>query len=163
MPTCEDRVAEALFNWFKNRRKCQIISYHPPSSKAYRTDLVRIPKRANKVQTRERYHVDVVVTESEYLFLIELKCRLSESDDDIAKLYDIAHSYMLGELLELIKRRATIPIDLTKVRQLVLGLGFENFDQPNAPNDFITFCTKTSPPIVEVGKALPSSLSTLFS
>lgn len=107
--------------------------------------------------------MDVVVAiQNEHLLLIELKCALSESADDIQKLREIRDSYAVSELVELIQRRSTIGVDLSGVKGLVLGLGFENHDSDNAPDDFVTFCTATAPPVITVGTKLPADVQRLF-
>jgi hypothetical protein len=123
---------------------------------------VRISRRVGGLPTRDRYHVDVVFVGGQFLFLIELKCRLSEGAADIIKLQDIKASYTLEELLNLIVRRATVPLDLSSVQHLVLGLGFEVFDRPSIPSEFIAFNTGTTPPGVVIGAAVPSPVVTLF-
>lgn len=155
-------MAEALYAWFENRKSCQIVSFHPPSGKAYGSDLVRIPRRSGGDRTRERYHVDVVVAEGEFLLLLELKCRLSESDADVAKLRDIRESYAITELLELIRRRTTTSADLSGVRKLVLGLGYEVQDQVEVPEDFVTFCTSAPQPIIRAGTVVPADVREFF-
>ena len=142
MPTCEDGVGERLYNWFADQPVFSIVSFHPPSGKAYATDIIRIPKVVNGKYTGERYHVDLIVASERVLYLIELKCRLSESNDDITKLREIVRSYGIVGLLNIINKRSTTGIDLSHINSLVIGLGFQHFDMPFAPSEFITFtCT----------------------
>lgn len=162
MPTCEDRVAELLYGWFENRKSCQIVSFHPPSGKAYSSDLVRISRRSRGNRTSDRYHVDVVVVEGEFLLLLELKCRLSEAGEDVAKLRDIRDSYTVTELLELIRRRTTTSADLSGVRRLVLGVGYEIQDQEEGPEDFLTFRASTTQPLIRAGNAVPADVRAFF-
>lgn len=158
MESCEDRVAIALYEWLSQIPNTRVVSFHPPSGKAYDSDLLRIPKRVGRMRTRERYHVDVVFINCGVLFLIELKCRLSECDHDILKLREIRDSNGLKGILELIQKRSTGDNCMKDITDLVLGLGFEIADSESIPPEFITFCTSTSPPTIRKGRSFPTNL-----
>lgn len=162
LTTCEDRVVDALYRWLVDRQNCHILSFHPPSGKAYGTDLLRISKKSAGVRTRERFHVDLVFTEGSFLFLAELKCRLSECNDDIAKLREIRDTYELVELLDLICRRMTTGWQVKGIQTLVLCLGFEILDRQTLPGEFLTFCTDSHPPRVIAGQSVPVGAEELF-
>lgn len=167
MSTCEDQVAQDLFLWFSARPNAKIISYHPPSSKSYPTDLLRIPRKVRGVRTRERYHIDLVVVEEVFLFLIEFKCKLSESVNDITKLREIEENYSLEELIQYIQRRTTVLSEEEKsqlgdVQYLILSLGFRDSDFPLHPSEFVLFSTTLIPPSIHIGPQVPPPLKTMF-
>jgi hypothetical protein len=162
MPSCEDRVSDALYAWFSKKPALQIVSFHPPSGKAYGTDSIRIPKVLDGHRTRDRYHIDALVIGGSFLFLFEFKCRLSECDDDVAKLREINKCYRPDALVDLIRRRVTVDLDLSPVKHIIPGLGFEVKDRDTVPGDFLSFCTSETPPQILPGSTLDASISKLF-
>lgn len=139
--TCETRVGAGLVSWLLQQPNTVILSYHPTSSKAYETELIRIPKLGSDgLRTRNRSHIDVVFVSNSTLWLTELKCKLSESDDDIAKLLEIRQDYTLLHLKRLISNRLTTfsPELLENVVDLRLGLGVEVIDT-TIRGDFTVF------------------------
>lgn len=144
MTTCEDRVGLFLYDHLAQNSNVTIISYHPPDGKAYATDLIRIPKKKNQsgIGARDRYHVDVIFVVSNFLVLVELKCSLNESEQDILKLREIRDTYSLQELISIITKRLTTasPDLLENIEELVLALGYENSpDNLRLPSEFIGF------------------------
>jgi hypothetical protein len=168
MTTCEDRVGLGLYKHLANDRNVTLISYHPPDGKAYATDLIRIPKKAKTVNatTRDRYHVDVIFTISNYLVLVELKCSLAESEQDIAKLREIRDTYTLQELISIISRRLTTadPQILENISELVLALGVEN-SSPNVvmPSEFICFNVISENVSIQYGSNVSLAIKNQFS
>jgi hypothetical protein len=139
--TCETRVGNRLVNWLQLQPQFTVLSYHPTSAKAYQTELIRIPRLdANGTRTKERYHVDVIFLTSTALWLVELKCRTSESIFDIAKLREIRTRYTLPRLLSLIRSRLTSaePELLSTVQHLYIALGVE-FVDACVPDDVSVF------------------------
>jgi hypothetical protein len=130
-----------LVDYLMGFPEVQILSYHPTSAKAYQSEIIRISRKLpNGKRTRDRYHVDLIFVYRDELWLTELKCSLSESWGDIAKLNDIASSYTLEELKALIAGRLTCisPAALKGIRRLVLSLGVMNIDS-SIPEEFVVF------------------------
>lgn len=139
--TCETRVGNHLILWLQKQPEIAIISYHPTSAKAYQTELIRIPKlTVDGKRTKERYHIDLIFISRQTLWLVELKCKLSESLDDIAKLLEIQQRYTTEQLRSIILSRLTAvePEKLNTVSSLVLSLGVEIVDTP-IPENFKVF------------------------
>ena len=131
--TCETLVGEKLVEWL-TKQNAQVLSFHPPSSKAYTSDLIRIPKlNRDGTRSRDRNHIDVVFLTENNVWLVELKCRYSESTDDINKLNEVKNSYSNSEIIELIKGRITVPIkyDLDSVKNVVTAIGVKLMDKPH--------------------------------
>lgn len=129
--SCETVVGEKLVDWLKAHTEAQILSFHPPSSKAYASDLVRIPKlNADGTRSRSRNHVDVVFANSTELWLVELKCKYSESSDDISKLNELKASYTDTGLINLIANRITVPMkyDLRSIKKVIPAIGVRTID-----------------------------------
>lgn len=131
--TCETRVGNRLVVWLQQQSGIRVLSYHPTSAKAYESELIRIPKlEADGTRTKERYHVDIISLSDKTLWLVELKCKLSESGDDIQKLREIQERYTLKQLCTLIGSRLTTVTAsvLDDITSIELGLGVEVLDSP---------------------------------
>lgn len=137
--SCETRVGEKLISFLSKQNTVDIISFHPPSSKSYQSDLIRIPKiNQDGSRSRDRYHIDVIFISQNRLWLVELKCKLSESNADIKKLRELISAYTFDELRGFIQSRITIfpKNDLNKVDKIVLALGVEVVDE-EIEKDFV--------------------------
>ncbi len=129
--SCETVVGEKLVAWLNYATEAQVLSFHPPSSKAYASDLIRIPKlNDDGSRSRDRNHIDVVFLTATKLWLVELKCKYSESGDDIQKLRDIKASYSNQELIQFIQNRLTVPLkfNLANVNEVVAAIGVKTMD-----------------------------------
>jgi hypothetical protein len=129
--SCETIVGEKLVDWIKTNTEAQILSFHPPSSKAYGSDLIRFPKlNSDGSRSRSRNHVDVVFITLSELWLVELKCKYSESSDDVAKLEELKGSYSDVELIKFISNRVTVPLkhDLSKIHKVIIAIGVQKVD-----------------------------------
>jgi hypothetical protein len=127
----ETKIGEQLVGWLNTKTDAQILSFHPPSSKAYASDLIRIPKlNADGSRSRSRNHVDVVFITAHELWLVELKGKYSESADDILKLAEIKSSYSDKELITFISNRVTVPLtyDLNHINEVVTAIGVSKID-----------------------------------
>ncbi len=164
MPTCEDNVGLRLKNSLFKNSDVVVLSYHPPNGKAYETDLIRIPKRGvRRTAIRDRYHIDLIFIVNDCLVLVELKCYLSESDDDIDKLREIRDTYALAELLSIIGARLTTVSDevLENVRRLVLALGVESINR-EIPPEFVVFEAQETDLNIFYGDEVPEDIKTII-
>ena len=162
MPTCEDNVGLRLKNHLFQNPNTTVLSYHPPNGKAYETDLIRIPKRGvRETAVRDRYHIDLIFVANDCLVLVELKCHLSESGDDIEKLREIRNTYTLPDLLRIIGARlTTTPVELLhNIRHLVLALGVETIDR-EIPQDFVVFEAQETKLTLFYGNVIPDNIKT---
>jgi|ERR1041385_1716001 hypothetical protein len=156
MPTCEDNVGLRLKAALFQNPNTVVLSYHPPNGKAYETDLIRIPKRGlRKSAVRDRYHIDLIFIVGDSLVLVELKCNLSESSDDINKLREIKDTYPLEDLKRLIAARlTTVSTDvLDNINDIVIALGVEIINS-EVPNDFVVFEAKEAGITVRCGNEI---------
>ena len=127
----ETKIGEQLVEWLNTKTDAQVLSFHPPSSKAYASDLIRIPKlNSDGSRSRSRNHVDVIFITAHELWLVELKGRYSESADDISKLAEIKGSYSDKELIIFISNRVTVPLkyDLSQIDRVVTAIGVSKID-----------------------------------
>lgn len=134
MSTPEDKVYERI-RCFLDKGNANVISGHPPSSKAYDTDLVRLPAPGRHAG---RYHIDIIFAINGLLVLTELKGKSSESFSDIEKLRDIIGSYSRAELVRLIRIRTNRKdIDWSAIDKIIPAIGVE-FCDTIYPDDFVT-------------------------
>jgi hypothetical protein len=164
MPTCEDNVGLRLKTLLFDSNNVIILSYHPPDGKAYETDLIRIPKRGIRdTAVRDRYHVDLIFIVGNCLVLVELKCHLSESGDDIVKLREIRETYSLPELTRLISARlTTVPANVVnKIERLVLALGVETINA-NIPSEFAVYEAKESEITLHFGNGVSQEVAAIL-
>jgi hypothetical protein len=133
----------------------KVLSAHPPSGKAYGTDLVRIPA---KDRHAGRYHVDIIFLVDGLLFLTELKGRSSESQDDCEKLARILQDYDVAALVKILRIRVSRDdIDWESVSGAVPAIGVSIMDAAAPPD---TVCIVASPEGTvrwQVGSALPGA------
>jgi hypothetical protein len=140
MSTEEDLAFERIMDRLRIKR-VTVLSAHPPSGKAYDTELIRIPARAKHAG---RYHLDAIFVLDEFLFLMELKGRLSESSHDITKLQGLLSEYSLADILKFVRKRvnrADVPWET--IKQVVPSLGCILCDC-SLPADFVVVESKTS-------------------
>lgn len=137
MPSLEDGVYE----WILQRLResdARVLSAHPPSGKAYDTDLIRIPSRR---QNAGRYHVDVIFTCRDLLFLLELKGRSSECDGDVKKLRAILSDHDLSSLLAILRRRISVDnVNWDDIQAVVPAVGVAILTVP-LPKDIVAIVT----------------------
>jgi hypothetical protein len=135
--TCETKVGDKIVEWLMKQPNVTILSYHPPSSKSYQGDLIRISKLTpDRIRTKNRYHVDIIFIKDDKLCLTELKCKLSESKADIEKLKEIERSYTLDALMEIISSRSSNNAILSTMKKLVKIIGVKQVDS-ELPDDFV--------------------------
>lgn len=132
-----------------------LISLHPPSGKAYESDLIRFPVFEGEVRTRKRMHVDIIFAHSGSLYLLELKPASTQSAEDIRKLERLRDEVGLGEMLRIIGRRvdSSLTKKLEEVRSLVIGLGVGKHDSPTPPGFIVIETGKNV--IAHVGLGVP--------
>jgi len=153
MPTLEDLAYERIVNRLSEKRVL-ILSAHPPSGKAYDTELIRIPARNRHAG---RYHIDLIFIIEPFLFLMELKGKTSESSDDVAKLQKLFADYDLPELLKVIRKRVNrTDVKWCQVKQAVPVIGATIADAA-IPSDFVLVSATDDNAIsLIVGEAVPA-------
>lgn len=138
--TAEARAGRRIISALIDSTNIEVLSYHPTSSKAYETDLIRIPKRIGAARTKERYHVDIIAASPDTLWLIELKGQSAESDLDVKKLKEICNTYSVDELVDIILRRQTTSQStLKEIRHIQMCLGVETHNA-QIPPDVLVLC-----------------------
>ena len=81
--TAEDHVAYSLREFYLSFPQVDIISFHPPSGKAYETHLIRFPVLENLGMAAKRRHLDFIVRCGRFLVLQELKGDAASSAADL--------------------------------------------------------------------------------
>src|SRR3989442_482568 len=130
--TCEDEVSEALYG-FLLTATLDVLHWHPPGGKKYFTPHLRIPLLKAKVR-RGRNLIDLIASDTDFIFLVECKCHLSESKGDIRKLREIRDDIGLPGLKKYFVNQG-VP-QVRNARYLILGLGVRFADRPK-PEDFV--------------------------
>lgn len=131
--SCETIVGEKLVSWLSLNTSAQILSFHPPSSKAYSSDLIRIPKLSlGGFQSRDRNHVDIVFLTARNLWFVELKCAFSESVEDMRKLKSLKSSFTKEQIVQIIKNRITVPFSypVEAIKDIRIAIGVKRLDSP---------------------------------
>jgi hypothetical protein len=96
---------------------------------SYLTDIIRLP---NKKQKGGRYHIDIIFSKNDVLYLCELKYKLSETNLDQKKLKKILKEYPTQELVSFFKKRIqNYDLDLKKTEPLI-GVGINDSELPKA-------------------------------
>ena len=132
MSSCEDEVSTSLFKYFSESLTFEVLHWHPPGGKQYFTRQLRIPVIDHSIRAG-RMMIDLIVSSNHRLFLIECKCKLSEAEpSDIPKLRSVRDEVGLERLLVLFANQGA---DVTGIRSLVLGIGFQVLDS-QIPDDF---------------------------
>jgi hypothetical protein len=132
MPTEEDIAFERIMQRLAEKQAI-VLSAHPPSGKSYDTELIRIPARDRNAG---RYHLDLIFVLNEFLYLVELKGRLSESSQDILKLRKLLSEYSLSEILRFVRKRVNRKgVNWEEIRYAVPTLGCTKCDC-SLPADF---------------------------
>ena len=122
--TKEDIVFNVIVDYITTNKNFSLLSAHPPSGKAYFTDLVRIPTPNQDKTGARRAHIDLIFCSKKLLYLCELKGSSSESKEDIEKLLSIQEHYSLANLKQFISNRLTSPsLYLKSCQDLVLAIG----------------------------------------
>jgi hypothetical protein len=134
--TQEQIAVEIFYAAIQAHPQVRLISWHPPDSKSYITNNLRIPI-VNESNLRRREHIDfIIVVQSTLLMLLEAKGSLSESVEDITKLRRIIDQYSLNDLVILFRRQGAIFKEVPTAIQL--GLIVSSADTP-IPQGFVVF------------------------
>ncbi len=132
--TAEDRAYNRIVTSIETSTRLLLVSGHPPSGKAYFTDLIRIPAPRKSRSASRRWHIDLIFCSRETIYFCELKGRSSESSDDEEKLTELLRAYSLRQLLELIKARSNLPAaSFEAIRRAVPAIGCETMDSTPHP------------------------------
>jgi hypothetical protein len=137
--TTEDHVAYALRKLYLSFPRVDIISFHPPSGKAYETPLVRFPVIANIGIAARRRHLDFIVRCGRFLILQELKGDAASSHDDQVKLLALQREFGLPGIIKTIAKRIPTIQTAPVIDRIILSLGF-SVDNEKIPDPFSTFC-----------------------
>lgn len=135
--SCEDEVSYRMYSFFIETR-LRVLHWHPPGGKKYFTSHLRIPRFSGSARIG-RYLVDLILANNEVLLLIECKCRLSESSEDLEKLRSIRDDAGFEKLKTLFLRQGA---SVEEAKTLMLGVGVKYIDAP-IPHDFVVFETKS--------------------
>ena len=136
--TAEDHVAYALRQFYLSFPRVDIISFHPPSGKAYETHLVRFPVLENLGIASKRRHLDFIVRCGRFLILQELKGDAASSADDQVKLLALQRELGITGIIKTIARRVPSITNAPAIDRLVLSLGYSS-DNEAVPPPFSTF------------------------
>jgi hypothetical protein len=154
--SCEDEVSEALYNYFEERTKLRVRHWHPPGGKKYLTPHLRIPIMTGGTRAGRKL-IDLVLTDSELLLLVECKCSSAESAADVKKLRDIRDKVGLEKLKTYFTRQG---VDVSQTEYLVLGLGVRSLDSV-IPDEFVAFTAPISGrPQIHYGPKVTSLMKT---
>jgi len=148
-------LEDIAFNFIISHLKAKlinIISAHPPSGKAYDTDLIRLPA---KNRNSGRYHIDVIFESEGVLCLTEIKGSTGESADDIIKLRAIVNEYTRLELIKLIRKRSCLEtVDWDNINFIVPVIGAA-IGGVQCPHDFVFLTTGSHGNItLEIGTSI---------
>jgi len=141
--TAEDRVAYALRTLYLSFPEVHIISFHPPSGKAYETPLIRFPILQNLGIASKRRHLDFIVRCGRFLILQELKGDAASSSNDQVKLLALQQELGLGGIMKTIRARVPTIVTPPTIDRLILSLGFSTYNA-EIPRIFTTFCVDTN-------------------
>ena len=122
--TAEDHVAYALRSFYLALPNVEIISFHPPSGKAYETPLVRFPVLKNSAIASKRRHLDFIVRCGRFLILQELKGDAASTRDDQVKLLALQNELGITGVVKTIAKRNPSITKSPAIDRLVLSLGF---------------------------------------
>ncbi|MCE9608500.1 MAG: hypothetical protein K8U03_26750 [Planctomycetia bacterium] len=154
MPTLEDEAYQRLVDRL-NERRITVISAHPPSGKAYDSELVRIPA---KERNSGRYHADIIFVIDTVLFICELKGKSSESTSDVAKLRGIIADYTVAELVSFIRKRTNVATVNWAAITKVVGLIGVVVGDASLPDDIVSIVASAPAEFeVDVGNTLPDA------
>lgn len=132
MNSCEDIVGLNLETAITNNSMWKLIAYHAPSAKSYSYDHFPFPmlREDGKKDGKRRYHFDIIAVSENTLLFIELKCRSSESLQDITKLDRFIRTYSIEQIKRFIKTRLTTldPSVLDTPKEVVVALGVMHAD-----------------------------------
>jgi hypothetical protein len=137
--TEEDFVAYALWEMYLSFPRVEIISFHPPSGKAYDTPLVRFPNLKNLGGASKRKHLDFIVRCGRFLILQELKGAAGSSKEDQAKLLALHDELGTSGIVRTIAKRVPAITKLPKIDRIVLSLGFST-NNATVSGPFTTVC-----------------------
>jgi hypothetical protein len=137
--TVEDHVAYALRRYYLSFPNVEIISFHPPSGKAYETPLVRFPVLENLGIASKRRHLDFSIRCGRFLILQELKGDAASSFDDQIKLIALQRELGIAGIVKTIARRIPIITAQPTINRLILSLGFSICNQ-TITSPFSVFC-----------------------
>jgi hypothetical protein len=156
--SCEDEVSEKLYAHFEERTRLHVRHWHPPGGKKYFTPHLRVPVIVGRTR-KGRKLIDLILTDSELLILIECKCASSESADDIEKLRKIRDEVGLEKLKTYFTRQG---VDVADAQHLILGLGVRYLDSP-LPDEFVAFTTpRKGTPQIQWGRNIGSEIKALL-
>jgi hypothetical protein len=123
--TVEEHVAYTLLEYYQSSAGTDIISFHPPSGKAYGTSLIRFPvSRDRDAGASRRRHVDFILRCGRFLILQELKADSAHLTDDFLKLEALVSDFPLPALLDVISRRVPRIGTPPPINRIVLSVGY---------------------------------------
>lgn len=136
--TQEEHVAYALLKLYRSLLKVDVISFHPPSGKAYETPLVRFPVLKNIAIASKRRHLDFIVRCGRFLILQELKGDANSLVDDFVKLRALRDELGLNGILKTIAKRVPSIKNSPNIDRIILSVGC--YDHKSVlPLDFTAF------------------------
>lgn len=133
MTTCEKRVFDRIFAALTNSQQSVILhGGNPPGGKSYlvRNLIIKIPVHPSTRHSR----IDLVCQIDSMMILTELKCRLSQSSNDIEKLRAIRDNAPIENLIQMFEAQGVSFV--TAPDKLVLCIGVEHLDA-DIPDDFV--------------------------
>ena len=137
--TLEEHVAYSLLNFYQSRDRIEVVSFHPPSGKAYDSALVRFPILNNIGLAGKRRHLDFIVRCGRFLILQELKGDASSLVEDVLKLQNLESELGIDGIVQTIAKRVPRIRNMPKIDRLVLSVGYSKINGV-IPGIFSTFC-----------------------
>jgi len=122
--SCEAEIHDLLFDGLSSVPGAAIHSWSPPNAKAYRAPNLVLPKLIKGVR-KGSDRVDAVFAHDELLFLVEIKCKLSETAGDVRKLRRIRSTLGAKGVLEALRRQGA---SVGTIRDMVVGLAVREVD-----------------------------------
>ena len=137
--TLEEHVAYTLLEHYRTKPAVDVISFHPPSGKAYETPLVRFPILKNSGSgASKRRHLDFIVRAGRYLILQELKGDAAGLSDDFLKLDALHQEYDLDRLMNTLAKRVPRVRTGPTIDRVLLSVGYST-DNGTIPERFTGF------------------------
>lgn len=135
MNSCEDTVGIILEDAINSSAVWNLIAYHPPSAKSYSYDHFPFPILGDNGlrQGKGRYHFDIIAVSGSCLLIVELKCKSSESSEDVEKLRRFTETYSLEKIKAFISTRMSTYSSemISPITELVTAIGVKYSDIPN--------------------------------
>ena len=150
MTTCEKRVFDRIFAALTSSQQSVIVhGGNPPGGKSYlvRNLIIKIPGHP----TTQHSRIDLVWQAGSMLILTELKCRLSESSDDIGKLRVIRDNAPIEILVQMFGAQGVT--FATAPDKLILCIGIEQLDA-DIPEDFVVIVAGENGCALQAGAAV---------